>query len=292
MGELASTRPKHLLEVAGEPFVVHQLRWLADHGVVDVVLATAHLADQFEPTLGDGRRWGVRLRYVTEPTARGTGGAVRHAAASLGTVPDHLVVVNGDLLTGHDLTRQLDIATADPRAVDAVLHIRTVDDARPYGSVVADAHGVVSRFVEKSPHPPSREVNAGTYVVSRQLVESIPEGVVSLERDVLPAAVARGTALAHREDALWVDVGTPAALVRASKALVLRSGRDAHIDPTATVDPDSTVTGGAAVGPYAVVGADALVDGAVVMSGAVVEAGARVSASVVPPGRRVSRGGP
>lgn len=288
MGSLSRDQPKHLLEVAGEPFVVHQLRWLAGHGVVDVVLATSHLADRFEPVLGDGRRWGVRLHYSVEPAPEGTGGGLRRAAHHLGSLPERLVVVNGDLLTRHDLTRQVALGLGRPD-VEAVLHVRTVPDARPFGCVVADDAGRVSAFLEKSPHPPGHEVNAGTYVLDRSVVESIPEGVVSLEVDVLPRLVAGGRVLAHREDALWEDVGTPEALVRASRALVLASGADAHVDPTARVDPTALVAGGSAVGPGAVVGAGAHVLGSVVMSGAVVEPGAVVEDGAVAPGVTVSR---
>ncbi len=105
MGSLSLDRPKHLLEIGGEPVIAHQLRWLAGHGVVDVVLATAHLADRFAPVLGDGSRWGVRLQYATEPSPLGTGGGLRFAVAARGDVsarghvPDWIVVVNGDLLT-------------------------------------------------------------------------------------------------------------------------------------------------------------------------------------------------
>ncbi len=289
MGALSANCPKHLLEVAGEPFIVHQLRWLASHGVADVVLATSHLADQFEPVLRDGSRWGVRLRYSTEPRPAGTGGGVRAAAMALPSIPERVVVINGDLLTSHNLTRQLLLAACTPTA-DAVLHLREVPDARSFGSVVADQCGRVSSFVEKASAPPSLEVNAGTYVLSRSLVESIPDGIVSLEKDVLPRFVARGRVVAYREDALWEDVGSPEALVRASRALVLSSGRAAHIDTTALVDPDATVSGGSAVGPRAVVEAGAQVLGSVVMSGAVVEAGALVEDSAVAPGRRVRRG--
>ena len=287
MGALATERPKHLLEVAGEPFIVHQLRWLAGHGVVDVVLATSHLAEQFEPALGDGRRWGVRLRYSTETSPAGTAGALRLAAGLLGPLPERVVVVNGDLLTRHDLTRQLDLAV---EGTDAVLHLRSVPDARPFGSVVADGQGRVSAFVEKSETPPSLEVNAGTYVLARAVLDCLPHGTASLERDVLPGIVARGRVLAYREDALWEDVGTPAALVRASTALVRRSGGNAWVDPTAEVDPSAHVVEGSAVGPRAVIGADAWVIGSVVMAGAVVEARARVQHAALAPGVHVSTG--
>ena len=289
MGALAADRPKHLLEVAGEPFIAHQLRWLASHGVVDVVVATSHLADQFEPVLGDGSRWGVRLRYSTEPRPAGTGGGMRAAAAVLASLPERMVVVNGDLLTSHDLTRQLFLG-ADPPIADAVLHIRRVPDARPFGCVVADEVGRVSAFLEKTAQPPSLEVNAGSYVLSRSVVESIPDGVVSLERDVLPRLVAQGRVVAYRENALWEDVGTPEALVRASRALVRGSGRDAHIDATARVHPGALVSGGSAVGAGAVVQAGALVLGSVVMARAVVEAEALVVDSAVAVGRRIRRG--
>lgn len=289
MAALSADCPKHLLEVAGEPVIVHQLRWLATHGVIDVVLATSHLADRFEPVLGDGHRWGVRLRYSTEPAPEGTAGGLRRAARRLDSQAERLVVVNGDLLTRHDLTRQLALG-AGRRDVEVVLHVRNVPDPRPFGCVVADRRGRVSAFVEKSPDPPSHEVNAGTYVLSRSVVDSIPEGIASLEVDVLPGLVAGGRVLAYREDTLWEDVGTPAALVRASKALVLRSGREALIDPTAHVHASAQVSGGSVVGAGAVVGPGALVLGSVVMTGAVVEAGAQVVDSAVAPGATVPRG--
>ena len=293
MGRLSADLPKHLLEVAGEPVVVHQLRWLAAHGILDVVLATSHLAERFEPVLGDGRRWGVRLRYSTEPSPLGTAGALRLAARALDRVPERLVVVNGDLLTGHDLSGQLSVGAAaagdDSPGADVVLHLRTVADARPYGCVVADVQGRVSAFVEKSGAPPSHEVNGGTYVVTRAVVESIADGVVSLERDVLPEVVAHGRVMAYREQALWEDVGTPAALVRASRTVVLASGGAAHVDPTAVVHPAAHVCEGSAIGPGAVVGAEAWVIGSVVSAGAVVETGARLEDTALGPGERVAR---
>ncbi|GAA4388541.1 NDP-sugar synthase [Ornithinibacter aureus] len=289
MHPLSADRPKHLLEVAGEPVVVHQLRWLAAHGVVDVVLATSHLGEQFGPVLGDGSRWGIRLTYSHEPTPAGTAGGLRLAAAALTSLPEYLVVVNGDLLTSHDLTQQRLMASPESRP-DAVLHLRTVPDARAFGSVVADGHGLVTRFVEKSPNPPSTEVNAGTYVLRRNVLARIGDGVVSLERDVLPSLVDSGRVVAYRENALWDDVGTPQALVKASVALVRASGRDVHVDRSAVVDPTAVITDGSAVGPGTVVRAGARIQGSVIMSGAVIGPGADVTHSAVAPGARVAAG--
>src|SRR5919206_4394940 len=135
---LTERRPKHLLEVGGVPFLEHQLSKLAAAGVEHVVLATSYHADMFAPTLGDGSRHGLRLSYVQEEEPLGTGGAIRNVADALDPEPDHAVVVlNGDVLSGHDLRAQLADFDTDRsgRRVDVSLHLVEVDDARAFGCV-------------------------------------------------------------------------------------------------------------------------------------------------------------
>ena len=91
-----ATVPKALLPVAGRPFAERQVELLAAHGVDDIVFAIAHLGDKIRSTLGDGRRWGVRIRYSDEGAdRRGTGGAVRLFAASR-LADDAFAVLYGD----------------------------------------------------------------------------------------------------------------------------------------------------------------------------------------------------
>jgi NDP-sugar pyrophosphorylase family protein len=78
-----ATVPKALVPVAGRPFAEHQVELLAGRGVDDIVFAVAYRGGMIRRALGDGRRWGVRIRYSDEGTVlRGTGGAVRLFAAS------------------------------------------------------------------------------------------------------------------------------------------------------------------------------------------------------------------
>ena len=215
---LTTRRPKHLLEVGGVPFLEHQVSRLAAAGVGHVVLATSYRADLFEPVLGDGSRWGTRISYVQEDEPLGTGGAIRNFAAVLGADPDGAVVVlNGDVLSGHDLAAQLaDFDTPrDGRPVDVSLHLVEVEDARPFGCVPTDEAGRVTAFVEKSEHPVTRQVNAGCYVFRRRVVDTIPRGrVVSVERETFPGLVEHdAVVVGYVENAYWRDVGTPEALV-------------------------------------------------------------------------------
>jgi N-acetyl-alpha-D-muramate 1-phosphate uridylyltransferase len=88
--------PKALLPVAGRPFAEHQIELLAAAGVEDIVFAIAHRGAMIRRALGDGRRWGVRIRYSDEGRElRGTGGAVRLFAAS-GLADEIFALLYGD----------------------------------------------------------------------------------------------------------------------------------------------------------------------------------------------------
>jgi NDP-sugar pyrophosphorylase family protein len=85
MRPLTAQLPKALLEVAGEPFVAHQLRLFAREGIRDVKLLVGYCWEQIEHFVGDGRRFGVQVEYIVDgPTLLGTGGAVRRALDRLG----------------------------------------------------------------------------------------------------------------------------------------------------------------------------------------------------------------
>jgi mannose-1-phosphate guanylyltransferase len=282
---LTAQRPKHLLEVGGVPFLEHQITKLAVAGVEHVVLATSYRAELFRPVLGDGDRFGVRLTYVTEEEPLGTGGAIRNVADALADDPEGAVVIlNGDVLSGHDLVAQL----ADferPRdgvLVDVSLHLVEVPDARAFGCVPTDDRGRVLAFVEKSDDPVSNQVNAGCYVFRRRVIDLIPPGrVVSVERETFPGLVASGAlVVGHVETAYWRDVGSPQALVAASRDVVT------GLAPTPAIAPGP---GGVRVEAGAKV-AGTVADGSLVVAGALVEAGAEVRGSVVMAGAVVGRG--
>jgi NDP-sugar pyrophosphorylase family protein len=85
LGPVTDRIPKSLVEVAGRPFAEHQVELLAKSGLIDVVFLVSHLGDMIRQALGDGSRWGVRLRYVFDgPRRLGTGGAIRRALPDLG----------------------------------------------------------------------------------------------------------------------------------------------------------------------------------------------------------------
>jgi mannose-1-phosphate guanylyltransferase len=292
--------PKHLLPVAGVPFLAHQIAKLAAAGIDRVVLATSYRAAEFEQTFGSGERFGLELLYVTEDEPLGTAGAVRNVAERLQSrAGEPVVILNGDILSSHDLTGQL--LRHQVRRADVTLHLVEVGDPRPFGCVPTDASGLVTAFLEKSPDPVSSQVNAGCYVFNRAVIDEIPGGrAISIERETFPALLAQGyRVIAYSETAYWLDLGTPGSLIQASCDLVRGIAESAAYDrppaeslvlPGAVVAPSASISGGSTIGRRAEIEAEAVVKGSVVMDSAIIGKGASVIESAVGPGARVGAG--
>lgn len=88
--------PKAMLEVAGQPFVSHQLELLRSNGIRDVVFCIGTLGEMIRDHVGDGRRWGMDVRYSYDgERLLGTGGALRRAADG-GLLHENFLVLYGD----------------------------------------------------------------------------------------------------------------------------------------------------------------------------------------------------
>jgi MurNAc alpha-1-phosphate uridylyltransferase len=140
MRPLTDRTPKPLLDVGGKPLIVWHLEKLAAAGVRYVVINTAHLADQFPASLGDGSRWGLRIRYAYEgATPLETGGGMLHALPLLNDAS--FIAINGDIWT------DLDFDTL-PLAPAGLAHLVLVDNPvqHPAGDfVLADDGRVLDR---------------------------------------------------------------------------------------------------------------------------------------------------
>ncbi|MBD2896034.1 sugar phosphate nucleotidyltransferase [Actinomadura nitritigenes] len=296
---LTISTPKPLLPTAGVAFLAHQLARAHAAGVERIVFATSYRAEMFEAAFGP-RAHGVDLVYVSEAQPLGTGGAIRNAARALTCGPDDpVLILNGDILSGHDVRAQVKVHESAGAAV--TLHLTEVDDPTRFGCVPTDGAGRVTAFLEKTSHPVTNQINAGCYVFRRSAIDTIAEDeVVSVERETFPSLIASGAVvMGHVESGYWLDVGTPEAFVRGSCDLVL--GRiDSPAMPGeagerlalagSTVSPGAVVRGGTTVGRGAVVEAGATVIGSVLLDDSFVAEGATVRDSVLSRGARVGPG--
>ena len=282
---LTKNTPKPMLTVAGIPVTEHQIAMAKSAGITEIVLATSYLSEVFTPYFGDGSKWGIKIKYAVEKEPLGTGGAIRNAAQLLDT-HESVVVLNGDVLSSHNLTEQ--ILQHESHDADITLHLTQVEDARAFGCVPTDSDGRVTAFLEKMENPVTNQINAGCYVFNPRVISAIPlDTVVSVERQTFPQLVASGAKVfGYVESAYWLDIGTPRALLKASIDIVKRSG-DFLAMPGARIDPSAVITGGSCIGVNSIVGAGAVLDGSIVEAGCVIGSNSRITDSFVADGAKV-----
>jgi NDP-sugar pyrophosphorylase family protein len=202
--------PAGTVESRERPFLAVQLELLRDRGARHFVLCVGHLAEQIRATFGDGSSLGVRIDYSPDgEKLLGTAGALRRAERFFAPAA---VVVNGDTYIDVDLDRLARLhSSARGRGALATLTIAEMLDSGRFGTVELNADGRVVRFREKGAATAGGWVNAGVYVIERGLLDRVPPGeVVSLERDVFPAALRDGVTLATlAHDRPFHDIGTP-----------------------------------------------------------------------------------
>jgi mannose-1-phosphate guanylyltransferase len=285
---LTKNTPKPMLTVAGIPVTEHQLNMAKAAGITKIVLATSYLSELFTPYFGDGSKWGMQIQYAVEETPLGTGGAIRNAAKLINS-SESIVILNGDVLSSHNLSEQ--IRQHEANNADVTLHLTQVEDARAYGCVPTDSNGRVTAFLEKMDKPVTNQINAGCYVFNPRVLDSIPlDTVVSVERETFPLLVKNGAAVyGYVENSYWVDIGTPQALMNASCEIVKRHG-DFLIMPGSNVDPSAQLTGGSSIAPGVDVAAGVHIQSSIVESDCSIGVAAQISNSFISRGTKVAAG--
>lgn len=205
---LTETTPKVLLPVQGKALVEHVLDVLRTAGVDEVVLATAYQARKVRDHFA-GRDLGVTLRFLEEPTPRGTAGPLLLLREAAQLPREDFLLVNGDNLFDLDVNSMLRFHREHGGAATIAL----TEVANPSAFGVARLEGNrITEFVEK-PAPeraPSRLINAGYYVLSPAAFTWLPpKAFAMLEYDLWPALARAGKLFAYRDAGQWFDTGTP-----------------------------------------------------------------------------------
>ncbi|OGA06121.1 MAG: glucose-1-phosphate thymidylyltransferase [Betaproteobacteria bacterium RIFCSPHIGHO2_12_FULL_69_13] len=212
---------KQLLPVYDKPMVYYPLSTLMLAGVRDfLVISTPQDTPRFEALLGDGRRWGIRLRYAVQPRPEGIAQAFLIGRSFIGR--DRVALVLGDnIFHGHDLTALLQRAAARKRG--ATVFAYPVEHPEHYGVIEFDRRGRAVGIEEKPRRARSRYAVAGLYFYDRHVVE-IASGLKPSARgeleisDVNRAYLERGrlSVVALGRGIAWLDTGTHESLLEAS----------------------------------------------------------------------------
>lgn len=162
--------PKALLSVAGEPFLVHQLRLLRSEGFHKIVICVGYLGELIEANIGDGKRFGLEIDYSPDgPTLLGTGGALRRAISKLG---ERFLVIYGDSYMPVDYAA---VVEAFVRSEKPALMTVFENEGRWDTSNVWFEAGEIHRYEKKVRTPEMRHIDYGVSVLTAGIFANFPD---------------------------------------------------------------------------------------------------------------------
>ncbi len=219
---ITATRPKHLIKLAGKPILEHCLNVLKKAGISEAVIVVHYMADAIHQYFGDGKDFGLEIKYAEQGAVLGTGNAV---SAVEPYMKDDFLLVNGDMLFTVDaLKTVVDLHCKEKPAT--TMGVVPVDRPESYGIVELENDRNVKRIVEKpsQKEAPTNLANAGIYVFSPGIFAmikqtsptsrgewEIPDALTLLINEKKPVLAAKIAG----ED--WIDIGRPWDLLEANR---------------------------------------------------------------------------
>jgi len=212
LGPLTMRVPKSMTAVAGRPFLEYELALLRAGGIEDFVLCVGYLGEAVQAHFGDGRRFGVRIRYAWDgPMLMGPAGALKRASRLL---DDLFFVTYGDAYLRADYA-----AIMDRLQRSHALGVMTVyENDGMYGrSDVAVSRGYVTRYDKAAAAGELSWVNFGVSALRKRALREIPTGVPCGEQTFYDVLVRRHALMAFPVRRRFYEIGTPRALEEFSR---------------------------------------------------------------------------
>lgn len=206
---ISSTRPKPMVPVLGKPNLQYLLENLEKIKEIDEIILSVHymrgeIREFIEDNMAD---YPKDIRFVNDPMPLETGGALKNVEEFVG---EEFLVIYGDVFTNFNFGELIEAHKKNDGLVTVAL--TKVYDPEKYGVVEVDESGRVTGFEEKPRRPRTNMIDAGVYVVSKEILKDVPKNrEVYFEREVLPKYVSQGMVYGYKvpREVYWVDLGTP-----------------------------------------------------------------------------------
>ncbi len=205
MRPVTQTIPKSMIEVAGRPFIEHQLNLLRAEGVTHVVLCVGHLGEMIEAHIGDGSRFGLSVRYSFDgEKLLGTGGALRRALPVLG--PDFFVLYGDSYL---EIAYAAVQAAYRERGKPALMTVFRNDGKWDTSNVLFDGADVV-RYDKRQPAAEMKFIDYGLGILNSDLLKD-RDGAFDLS-EIYAALADQGRLAGFEATKRFYEIGTPSGL--------------------------------------------------------------------------------
>jgi len=207
MQPLTEKKPKVLIDVAGEPFLSHQLRLLKKHGLTKIVLCVGHLGEMIVAKYGNGLEWGVRIDYSFDgEKLLGTGGALIKALPKLG---DTFYVIYGDSYLPIDYSKVEDAFTHSNRSA-----LMTVFENNGHfdNSNVRYENGEIINYSKTDRDATMKHIDYGLSLFRSSAFKEYPANTFIDLSEVQNNLCSRGALGGYEVHERFYEIGSPAGL--------------------------------------------------------------------------------
>jgi dTDP-glucose pyrophosphorylase len=204
--------PKPLLPLAGKPVLEHIIIKAKSEGFINFVLSINYLGHMIKDFFGDGRKWGVKIKYLKEKTALGTAGSL---SLFKNQTNSPFIVCNGDVISDIRFSDVLDFHVKNKAFV--TIAVKPYELKNPYGVVKVNGNQITG--IKEKPITTSH-INTGVYVFGHKLFKNLKKDKY-LDMDVLTQSLLKKTKkiLAYSAYEPWLDVGQPKDFKKAIKKI-------------------------------------------------------------------------
>ena len=196
---LTDTTPKPLLPIKNKPIIEHAIDNFKKHGIIEIILSIGYQADKIKEYFGDGSKFGVNISYCVEDNPLGTGGAIKKAAEGIN---ETFIVINGDNLSDVNWAEQIYFHKNNNAKI--TLGLFPVEDVTQFGIAKLEGNKIIE-FIEKPTveEAPTNLNNAGLYIMEPDILDMLPEGKSSIERDCFEKLSQSGVVYAYKHNGQW-----------------------------------------------------------------------------------------
>jgi len=210
---LTDNTPKPLLPIKEKPILEWIILNLKKHGIKHVILLISYKAEQIMGYFGDGSKLGITIEYFIENVPMGTGGGAKIISKDF---KEPFLMLNGDNMADFDYNKMLDLHKRNNAKITIALY--PVEDVTQFGIAQLKGEKLV-RFIEKpkKEEAPSNLNNAGAYIIEPHVLDMLPEGKSSIERDCFEKICPDGTVFAYEHKSQWFPTDTMERYQKAEK---------------------------------------------------------------------------
>lgn len=288
---LTYKRPKPLIPIAGEPCIDYMIKSLVSAGFKRIIVTTGYMSDTMIKSIGDGKKFGASILYAFEESPAGTAGAVKNVEEFLDST---FVVASGDVLADVDIKALYDYHR-DKNAM-ATMALTKVENATEFGIVGLDEDNRIIKFKEKPKEEEifSNLVNAGIYILEPEVIDFIPEDqMFDFSKNVFPLLLKNDKPIYGAViSGLWMDIGRPSDVLKATFEVVERSGKEMNIQDVniegkiiigegVALEKDVKIKGPCYIGDGIEVGRNSVLEKACIYNNVRIDRGVNIQNSII-----------